>query len=251
MRRLIPDPVFVLSPPRSGSTLLRSVLDSHSRIHAPHELHLTLLAVEERSWAAGEHSDRYASIALGEIGLTLAEAEHLLWDRVLHHELTRSGKQLIVNKTTDNVLNWRRIAECWPGARYLFLFRNPAHIADSLARAWAHRPDIDTVARTKMFVTAMDAARAALPGHDIRYEDLTARPETTVRALCEFLGVPWEPDMLEYGRFDHGTYVRGIGDWSDTIRSGVIQPPRPAPVAVSEELRSACAAWGYPEQATR
>ncbi len=247
MHRLVPAPIFVLSPPRSGSTLLRSILDSHSRLHAPHELHLTLLTVQERSWEASEFAEQYASISLGELGMSLTDIEHLLWDRMLHHELIRSGKDLIVNKTTNSVMNWRRISQCWPDARYVFLFRHPAHIAESLGRAWSHRTDIDPVQRTMTFVAAMTEARAELPGHDVRYEDLTARPEPTVRALCDFLGVAWEPGMLEYGRFDHGSYVRGIGDWSDTIRSGVIQPHRPIPsgTAVPGALLPACRAWGY------
>ncbi|HJQ47843.1 MAG TPA: sulfotransferase [Amycolatopsis sp.] len=248
MNRLVSSPIFVLSAPRSGSTLLRSVLDSHSRVHAPHELHLTLLTVHEREWVAGDVAERYASISLDTLGLSVRELEHLLWDRMLHHELGRSGKDLIVNKTTSSVLSWRRIAECWPDARYVFLLRHPAHIAGSLARAWPDRADIDPVRRTLEFVAAMNDARAELSGHEVRYEDLTGRPVETTRGLCAFLGVDWEPDMLDYGRFDHGPYVRGIGDWSDTIRSGVIQANRPHPAAgeIHGDLEPACRAWGYP-----
>ncbi|WP_236796140.1 sulfotransferase [Amycolatopsis sp. GM8] len=247
MHRLVPSPIFVLTAPRSGSTLLRSVLDSHSRVHAPHELHLNLLSVREREWVANGFSDRYASISLDALGLSIRELEHLLWDRLLHHELLRSGKDLIVNKTTSSVQSWRRIAECWPDARYVFLFRNPLHIADSLARAWPDRPDIDPARRAAEFVAVMNEARAELPGHEVRYEELTTRPAETVRRLCDFLGVAWEPAMLDYGRFDHGEYVRGIGDWSEIIRSGVIQPGRPVPsgTAMAEALEPACRSWGY------
>ncbi|MFC7591929.1 sulfotransferase [Nonomuraea antimicrobica] len=44
--RLVKSPVFVISPVRSGSTLLRMLLNSHSRIRAPHELHLRTIGVE-------------------------------------------------------------------------------------------------------------------------------------------------------------------------------------------------------------
>jgi hypothetical protein len=248
MNRLVPSPIFVLSGPRSGSTLLRSILDSHSRVHAPHELHLNMLSVQEQGWVVGDRAERYVSISLNELGLTMRDLDHLLWDRMLHHELERSGKDLIVNKTISSVEHWRRIAECWPEARYVFLFRHPAHIAASLARAWPGREDIDPVGRTLEFVTAVNEARAELPGHNIRYEELTGRPEETIRGLCGFLGVEWEPDMLAYGQFDHGSYARGIGDWSDTIRSGVIQPPPPIPAgpAIPDALKPACRSWGYP-----
>ncbi len=246
--RLVPAPIFILSAPRSGSTLLRSVLNSHARIHAPHELHLNLLTVRELEWAAGDVTERYASISLDALGLTIRELEHLLWDRLLHHELERSGKDRMVNKTTSSVLTWRRIAACWPDARYVFLLRHPVQIASSLARAWTERHEIDPVRRTSEFVEAMNAARAELNGHEVRYEDLTRHPEETIRGLCHFLEVEWQPSMLDYGRFDHGNYVRGIGDWSDTIRSGVIQPARPLPVGetIPDALTSACLQWGYP-----
>ncbi|WP_370585566.1 sulfotransferase [Nocardia sp. XZ_19_231] len=246
--RLVPAPIFILSAPRSGSTLLRSVLNSHARIHAPHELHLNLLTVQELEWTADDITERYASISLDALGLTIRELEHLLWDRLLHHELERSGKDRMVNKTTSSVLTWRRIAACWPDARYVFLLRHPTQIADSLRRAWADRGEIEPVRRTLEFVEAMNEARAALDGHEVRYEDLTHHPEETVRGLCRFLDVEWQPSMLDYGRFDHGSYVRGIGDWSETIRSGVIQPGRPLPAdpTIPDALKSACREWGYP-----
>ncbi|MBL7488295.1 sulfotransferase [Frankia sp. AgB1.9] len=253
MERLVASPIFIFSPPRSGSTLLRTVLDSHSEIHAPHELHLSLLAVQTREWSAGRHAERYAEIAIDALGLTLRDLEHLLWDRLLHRQLVRSGKRLIVNKTTNEVLTWRRVAECWPGARYIYLVRHPASIAASLARAWEGRVDMDPVGRTAGFVRSMNEARAELPGLTVRYEELTTNPADVARRLCAFLDVPWEPTMTEYGRFGHGPFTRGIGDWSDNIRSGRIQPHRPLPGIdeVPEDLREPARSWHYPIEAPR
>src|SRR5579875_3716107 len=44
--RLLTAPVFIMSSVRSGSTLLRVLLDTHSQIHAPHELHLRSIKVQ-------------------------------------------------------------------------------------------------------------------------------------------------------------------------------------------------------------
>ena len=55
----------------------------------------------------------------------------------------------------------------------------------------------------------------------------------------------FEPQMLEYDRFDHGRYRVGLGDWNDKIRSGVIHPATPAPEDVPEGLHELCRAWGY------
>jgi hypothetical protein len=67
-----------------------------------------------------------------------------------------------------------------------------------------------------------------------------------VRELCEFVGVPFEPKMLDYGDFDHAGFTPGLGDSSLNIRSGRIQPPAPMPDEMPAGLADICAAWGYP-----
>ncbi|WNI18825.1 sulfotransferase family protein [Actinacidiphila sp. ITFR-21] len=237
--RLVPSPVFILSPIRSGSTLLRCILDTHSRIRAPHELHLADVAVRL--------SSPHAELAVKTSGLTVPEIEHLLWDRMLHRELVLSGKDVVVDKTPDNLMLWRRLAECWPRARYVFLVRHPLHILES---ALAGIPDQSPAEIEKMvaaYLRELAAARRELPGPTVRYEDLTADTETVVRRVCAHLDVPWEPGMLAYGTVDHGPFVPGIGDFTEKIRSGVVLPGRglPADSEVPPGLIAACRAFGY------
>lgn len=240
--RLVRSPVFVLGTPRCGSTLLRMVLDSHSQIRAPHELYLRLVTVKVPK--------AFAEPALAALDLNDRQLEHLLWDRVLHRELRRSGKQIIADKTPFNAHIWERLVECWPDARFVFLLRNPVAIVDSLSRLMkdsfkvdrsTHKDEREVLNHGR----AVEAARRARLGHTLRYEELVEDPEGTTRDLCHFLGVEWEPRMVEYGAFDHGR--PGSGDPSDKLRSGHIQPARPLPdrQLASAELASLSAAWGY------
>jgi hypothetical protein len=237
---LVSSPVFVFSSLRSGSTLLRMLLDSHSQICAPHELHLGGLRV-----GSPKETTRAAMRSLDLDSELLAT---LLWDRVLHVELTASGKSVIVDKTPNNTLQWERIAAFWPEARYLSLLRHPVHVVESLATA---RPDISVERhheRVTRFARAMTAAGAALPGVlTVRYEDLAADPAAETRRICAWLGVPWEEWMLDYGAQDHGGFRRGLGDWGKTIRSGTVRPPRPLPAApeIPPTLAEACRLLGY------
>jgi hypothetical protein len=82
----------------------------------------------------------------------------------------------------------------------------------------------------------------------ITYEELTTDPERTTRGLCDYLGVPWESGMLDYGSQDHGAFRPQLGDWSDTIRSGRIQPAKAAEATVQlpPRLAELARAWGYP-----
>lgn len=242
--RLLESPIFIISPVRSGSTLLRSILNAHSQLHAPHELHVRRLSVE--------FGTTLAERAMAALGHNRADLEHLLWDRVLHRELARSGKRYIVDKTPANAFAYQRIATCWPDARYIFLLRHPASIAASWHEASPEKRTYDeAVADALRYMKAVERARKALTGHTVRYENLTEDPERETRAICEFLGVPWEPGMLEYG--EQAVLQKGLGDWKDKIRSGTVQPGRslPDPDSVPEVLKPICRSWGYLSKSER
>jgi len=234
--RLVEAPVFVLCTLRSGSTLLRVLLNSHSQIHAPHELHLRYVSVRlDRKWSKR---------SMKEMNLDARSLGYLLWDRLLHRELSSSGKRMIVDKTPNNVFMVDRIRECWPDARFIFLLRHPA----AIARSWQEvattdsEKEIDLIRR---YCEALERARDSHDGVTVRYEDLTADLVATTQRLCEFLGVEWEPRMLEYGKFDHGRYRMGLGDFAEKIKKGEIQAPEAPPDQIPEPLRAASAAWGY------
>jgi hypothetical protein len=241
--RLLEQPAFILSPVRSGSTLLRVILDSHPEIHSPHELHLRRITVEVKE-------EGHAAKSLRDLGLDKTRLEYMLWDRVLHRSLTEAHKPIVVNKTPNDLFIIDRIAECWPDARFIYLIRHPGAIARSRHKA---RPQ-DTPERNarvvRRYCRALNQARKAHPGLTVRYEDLTAEPERVTQEICEFLGVEWDPKMLDYGRFSHGVFRPGLGDWSPSIKSGEIRPPGPLPTAeeTPELLHKHARKWGYLER---
>jgi hypothetical protein len=239
--RLLERPTFILCPVRSGSTLLRVLLSSHSMIHCPHELHLRRLILKPLG--------PYARKAFAEVGLDRRRLRYLLWDRVLQRELAASGKRYLVNKTPNDVFIVDRILECWPDARFIFLLRHPGAVARSrqaLRPQDSPETNAEVVAR---YCNAVEAARQEHDGLTVRYEELAAEPEAVTRRLCEFLGVPWEARMLHYGDFSHGAFKSGLGDWSENIRSGRVQAPAPPPSAaeIPPELLDVSRSWGYLE----
>ncbi|GAA3238737.1 sulfotransferase [Actinocorallia longicatena] len=237
--RLVPSPVFVLSSVRAGSTLLRVLMNTHSEIRAPHELHLRTLEVRPNR--------DYTEDVMQALGLSRKELEHLLWDRVLHHELERSGKKIVVDKTPANAMIWRRISSAWPDARYIFLLRHPQSVVESvLTRRKGSEPDA-VVKEILGYITGVEEARQHLEGLTVRYEDLTADPAAQTRRICDYLGVEWEPEMLDYGKQDHGPIKPVFGDWSANIKSGEVKAARPLPKAgeIAEPLLEITRSWGY------
>ncbi|TMR96158.1 sulfotransferase family protein [Nonomuraea basaltis] len=236
--RLLEAPVFLLSPVRSGSTLLRSILNAHSALHAPHELHVRRLRVQ--------FDTNLASKAMAALGHNQADLEHLLWDRVLHRELVRSGKRYIVDKTPANAFAYQRIATCWPDARFIFLLRHPASIATSWHEASPDKRTPDDAALDALrYMKAVQRARKALPGLTVKYEELSAEPERITREICAFLALEWEPEMLSYGK--QPVLEKGLGDWRDKIRSGTVQPARelPSEDQIPDTLKPISRTWGY------
>ncbi|OLT10851.1 hypothetical protein BJF79_25515 [Actinomadura sp. CNU-125] len=231
-------PTFVLSSVRSGSTLLRAILNGHSQLHAPHETHLGDIAVEFKS--------RQVARSMDVFGHTGRELRFLLWDALLSEIVERSGKPYLVNKSPNDLFIRDEIVECWPDARFVFLLRHPG----ALLRSWrVARPYYDEEQRIDdivRYTDALEEARRELPGLTVRYEELTREPAAVVKGICDFLDVPWEENMLDYGRSGTESFEPGLGDWMEKIRSGVIQPAVDVTRQVPEQLKPICAAWGYP-----
>jgi hypothetical protein len=242
--RLLSQPTFILSTVRSGSTLLRVLLNSHSQIHSPHEMHLRDMSVQIK--------EGYPEKALREVGLGEERLRHLLWDRVLHRELDEADKELLVNKTPSDVFIVDEILRCWRDARFIFLLRHPAAIAKSRHAARRQDSEARNAKMVARYGRALEDARRQHPGLTVRYEELTAEPERVTQEVCEFLGVPWEETMLDYGRHSHGSFRPGLGDWTENIKSGKIQPPKPLPSAdeIPPQLVTLARDWGYLEADT-
>lgn len=233
------EPVFILSSVRSGSTLLRVMLNTHSEILSPHELHLSGIKVDL--------TNGYTKRAMRELGLGPGSMQFLLWDRLLHHELTRHHKRVLVNKTPSDTFMWRRILRCWPDARFIYLLRHPAAVTDSWYRARRGWTREEASEQVKRYMVAVERARSRRGGLTVKYEDLTIDPEREMRRICEFVGVSYEPGMVDYSQGEHGRFRAGLGDWSSNIRSGEIQPVErvPAPDEIPANLVGISKKWGY------
>ncbi len=240
--RLVEAPVFVICTLRSGSTLLRVLLDSHSQIRSPHELHLRYVSVNfDQKW-----SER----SMNELGLDAARRRV---PAVGPHPAPRAGRQRQVDHRRQDAQHrlHRRPPARGVAGRALHLPAPPSRRHRALPGRVQERPPANEGGDELIvrYVEALDAARETYDGHTVRYEDLTADPERELRAICDFLGMPYEPTMLDYGQFDHGRYKSGLGDWNEKIKSGAIQQPEPPPPLeeIDPALREIAAKWGYLE----
>lgn len=212
---------FVIAPFRSGTTLVRLILDSHPDIAAPPETfmfsHILAPLRDERMtramWNLGYHRDAMA-LALGDCARGFLEGYAL-----------SKGKRFWIEKTPAYVDLLPELREAMPDARYIMLYRHPYDIVRSMnernmvatqpeiACHRAHHPS--DLATYCAFVAdqhgKMRAFQEAHPDRcvELRYERLVAAPKDEIGALCGFLGLPYADAMLDFQNAPHDT---GFGD---------------------------------------
>src|SRR5690606_6370060 len=117
------EPIFILAAGRSGSTLLRYMLDSHRDVSSPGALFLGQLC----SWLVTSLPRLWPS---GNIGAdsqvqseVLLEARRIV-DQIMAGYLSRTGKRLWCEKTPANLGHLSSMAQIFPEARYICLYRS-------------------------------------------------------------------------------------------------------------------------------
>ncbi len=191
-------PVFLVGFPRSGTTLLDQILSSHSGI----------VCLEESEHFSDALSEVIAEPARAlEIeslnAAELAKIRESYWRRV-----EAPVGSIVVDKYPLNIVVLPLIKRVFPEAKIIFAMRDPRDVVLScfqqrftinaamaqfleLGRAGAYYDQV-------MSLFELCRARLELDLHQVRYEDVVGDLDSTARALCGFLGVPFEAAMLNY-----------------------------------------------------
>jgi len=225
-------PFFVVSAPRSGSTLLRLVLDAHPRLAVPppgwlfelvypylysygdlarpenlRELAEDILATPTvKKWPIATDPDRLVAAAPAPGFAGLFAAVHRLYAE-------STGKPRWGEKSPRDCFWMDEIRAEFPDARFVHLLRDGRDQAIDLADSTLWPYSLYSAADLwQSYVRAARDSGARLPRDaylEVRYEDLCADPRRTLTAICEFLGEAFDPRMLTH----HET--ASARQWSD------------------------------------
>jgi len=216
--------VFLIGPPRSGSTLLTRMLGAHSAIHAPDEPHLLTPLAHLGYYAAVERAP-YDPLPRGEE--EYLDALRACTDRLYAGLLEGSGARLLLDKTPAYALVLDFVARLYPEARYIVLTRNPLAVWSSYVQSFFdgdHRVAHAWNPLLERYVPAVGRflRERPVPLLHVCYEELVADPEAELRRLCQHLELPFEPAMVEYGSTAAGATraAAGLGDPTTVAREG-------------------------------
>jgi hypothetical protein len=214
-------PFFIVGSGRSGTTLLRMILASHSRISIPPETWylnrmtdlldvsrpLTPQEVEKVTQTMVNHyrwPDLKFDASEFRHEIAALESPHLrdIVELVYEKHLSREGKTRWGDKTPGYIEFIPQLSRMFPGARFIHLTRDGRDVAKSFqSRRWNGKRLHDNAHEW------IDATRHAARWRnsafssqflEVRYEDLVLSPELTVRRICEFIGEQFEPQMLAW-----------------------------------------------------
>jgi hypothetical protein len=216
-------PFFVIGSGRSGSTLLRLILASHSRLsippetwyledllaHLPVDRALSRTEVERAARIMTEHyrwpdmkfgADEFRQAALALQNPTLRDVVDLVYNSFLKRE----HKSRWGDKTPGYIKIVDRLIALYPQAKFIHIVRDGRDVAKSFQSVGWYGPWLykntqewtEAVGLAKRWGSSAFSSRIYL----VRYEDLVLDTETTVRGICAFLDEEYESQMLSWQR---------------------------------------------------
>jgi len=212
-------PFFIVGAQRSGTTMLRLLLNAHSRLCVPFEsrfipeycrrqaefgdlqvadnMRALLDAIAQDGFARKGRlvPDQQAVLQRG------PQSYAQLVDAVFAALAETQGKQRWGDKTPSYLLEMDTLWTLFPGCRFIHLVRDGRDVALSLqALSWGSKDLLRVAQDWRWKVTMGRKMGRMVPDHylEIHFEDLVVSPRDTLRRVCEFIGERFEESMLDY-----------------------------------------------------
>lgn len=217
-------PVFLLGFPRSGTTLLDQILDSHPKLQTLEEKPTVGAMRQEFMRLTKGRSDALADLSTTEIDLLRKS----YFDAVRQHIQLRPGHTL-VDKMPLNTVNAHFIWRVFPDAKFILAVRHPCDVCLScfmqsfaINEAMATFFSLDSTATLYAKVMGLwqqYVSKLPINYHMVRYEDLVSSFEHETRRLLDFLEVGWDDAVLQ-----HTEHARKRGNINTPSYHQVTQP---------------------------
>jgi tetratricopeptide (TPR) repeat protein len=201
-------PIFVVGPPRSGTSLVEQILSSHSRVHGAGELGL-IPHIARTITALSRHREKGIAYPEGCMTATRSEIQRMAeYYLTMVKQYNRQALH-VIDKLPHNFMHLGLIHLLFPRALIINCRRDPRDVAISNyfiqfqnkdgGMAFAY--DLKDIGRLLCdYHHIMKHWHQVMPGRifDIQYEKLVENPESNIRELLEFCGLKWEDSVLNH-----------------------------------------------------
>ncbi len=225
-------PVFIVGVPRSGTTLLRVVLDSHPNLAVGPECpwisgnygqvvsfrHLYESLISHKSGPIQNFNYIDEKVVAASLGKAIGD--------ILQVYAESNGKQRWIEKTPDNIAFIPFLKTVFPKAKYIHIIRDGRDVAVSSYQArhqWGTHINcngkrlentiINCLKRWNLWLSQFQQwiVEFDLDVHALKYEDFIANPRKTVEGVLSFIDEPWDDRVLNYLDFSHDLPSREMG----------------------------------------
>ncbi|NNE18880.1 MAG: sulfotransferase [Myxococcales bacterium] len=207
--------VFVISPPRAGSTLLQRMMGAHAEVFTHPEPHLIspiahLGVYDNVDKAPYDHINAAEATKAFIQELPGGEQDYLdalraYTDTLYGRMLSTSESSYFLDKTPANALVLPFLQRLYPDAKYVVLTRHPLAVFSSYANSffdgdWHGAHAFNPI--LERYVPAMAAflRERPVPLLHVAYEDVVTEPAPQLERIFAFLGLENDPDAVEYGK---------------------------------------------------
>jgi hypothetical protein len=235
------DLIFIISQPRSGSTLLQRVLFGHPDVQTSAETWLMLHPAYslKKTGLTAEYGTRFAYQAVQEFLENYAGGTEVYldaireWARVIYGHVTQENHRVrFLDKTPRYFYIIPELYRLFPEAKFVFLLRNPMAVLASELNTYVkgNWPVLgvfksDLVSAPGWILEGID-----LMGDDayvVHYERFVSDPDNSLRALCDYLELDYHEEMLDYSRTP-----KPVGRFNDLV--GIDQHTAPSTMSVDK-----------------
>lgn len=206
--------IFIISQPRSGSTLLQRILAGHPDILASAETWLMLhpLYIHKHADIKTPYNSEWASFGITEFMEHYTDDPDLLdnatrlWSKMIYENaLNKANKTLFLDKTPRYYYIIPDLYRLFPKAKFIFLLRNPMAVLSSefntyIKENWTF---MSALADDLIKAPGLILEGIKLLGDDaitINYERFVSDAASNISKLCEQLGITYYPSMLDYSK---------------------------------------------------
>lgn len=267
--------IFVVGTPRSGTTLVQSLLAAHSQASSFPESHffsrhfsrpLRRLGIDSWQLLTQDPFPRLheflaeSNVAPGLSARLEADLRRIVpsgLKRSLRTQATASGflhlldqvslargKPVWIEKTPMHLYSIpliEQVSKTAAQTHFVHVIRSGIEVVSSLYKAsqqWERRYDLDTcVARWNQDLRQSLRRIGSPNDHFVLYEDIATRPEEVMPQVFEALGLAWEPEILEHYAQEAGALKTAEETWKEN-NEGAIQRSATSKATLSTEQRA-------------
>lgn len=238
------NPIFIIGTERSGTNLLRLMLNAHSAIAVPHPPHIMKFFASLEPLYGNLADDRNYQRLIADV-CRMVELHTYPWEikpdrvkvlsdsrernllnvyfEIYNQYLEHSGKCRWACKSTFMIEHVAEILRCYPDARFIFMVRDGRDVAVSAKKSIFNHFHVYYSAlrwqREQRLGLSWQANLSPEQLLLLKYENLISDPDTVTRQLCDFLNEPFEEGMLEYHRSSEARKSGSLSvSWENTSK---------------------------------